>query len=153
MSWPWLWDLLTVLALLGIVALVVTIFRQSPRARALAIVLLAPAVAEAQQPAPIAQGFTAVAWCSLRRGPADEIASCDGGAAAPLYVRPVGEARQYHVAGVATVGGATLGLGAAWCRGRLCGGLGVVVPWSSGGIEPREWRPAVGLTWTPRGRR
>jgi len=126
--------------------------RRLSRARAgipaLLLALASPLAAqEPEPPAPsLADYISPAAWCPLRSGSEPSGFGCDGGLAFSLIDRSIGE--RYTAVGVAFVGAETVGLGVAWCRGRLCAGAGVAATRDDFGIELDSASPVIGATFS-----
>jgi hypothetical protein len=117
-------------------------------AAALLLALASPLAAqEPEPPAPsLADYIAPAAWCPLRSGSEPDGFGCDGGLAVSLIDRSIGE--HYTAVGVAFVGAETVGLGVAWCRGRLCAGAGVAATRDDFGIGLDSASPVIGATFS-----
>jgi hypothetical protein len=104
-------------------------------------------LAESELPAPsLADYIAPAAWCPLRSGSDPADFGCDGGLAFSLIDRSIGE--RYTAVGVAFVGAETVGLGMAWCRGRLCAGAGVAATRDDFGVDLDSASPVIGATFS-----
>lgn len=96
-------------------------------------------------PRPLTDYIAPAGWCPLRSGDEADDFGCDAGLAVSMIERSW---RDYSAAGVAFVGSETVGVGAAWCRSRLCVGAGVAVARSDFGLDLDTAAPVVGATFS-----
>lgn len=109
---------------------------------------------EAAEPEPVEPlpGLYLSAWCSLKRGEDDAVATCDQGLAGALASWDPGEAGGLRTSWVLFGGAETVGTGGAVSRrisDRVVLGLGagVVIPIpDEGGIDLKDARACVGIT-------
>lgn len=108
-------------------------------------------VEPADRPFALADYIAPSAWCPLRDDSEPDAFGCDAGLAVSLRSWRAGEG--YGVEAVVFVGAETVGAGVAYCRGRLCVGVGVGAVRDEFGIDTGSAAPVVGATFSVGGLR